>query len=73
MIAPTFWSASKLKESQLPDDLNECLAEYLQANNPQEENYSENELEVKKKVISELAKKLIFGSLTMQNVTFTEK
>ena len=62
-VAPTFWNTSKLKESKLPDDLKECLAEHLEENILQEEDDIDNESEVKKKVISELAKQLMFGSI----------
>ena len=61
-VAPTFWSTSKLKESQLPDDLKAFLSESSQEKN-EEVIPTEQELEMKKKMISELAKKLIFGSL----------
>ena len=61
--APTFWSTSSIKDSKLPDDLKECLAEHLYENNQEEEDYTEHELEKKKKVISDLAKNLIFGSI----------
>ena len=61
-VAPTFWSTSKLKESQLPDDLKAFLSESSQEKN-EEVIPTEQELEMKKKMISELAKKIIFGSL----------
>ena len=47
-IAPTFWSTSSMKDSKLPDDLKECISQHLYENN-QEEDYTNHELEKKKK------------------------
>ena len=61
-LATTFWSDSKLKEAQIPDDLKIILKEFIEQQNVEVE-ITDKEVELKKKLISELAKKIVFGSL----------
>ena len=67
--APTFWTSSHLKKSNLPEDLIELLRKHAETEGTApndagtEENSPEDELEEKKRKISEVAAKLVFGSI----------